>query len=518
LARFLLRGLPVALIVALLAGAAAYMLSGNVDRVYNARATLLVTNPAVSGFGASLVATPPLDLGAYRAALYSSPVFNDAAQAIREMEGGGQGLGRVVVRTEEARNSPLIHVDVTHPTGAGAANAANALAEALLRWERGLGSENLEAISAALREQISGLDEQMENLRQGANAASAEVQDQIGGLATLRAQRQAELSQISALSNSVVSRLRVLQPAPVPRQPAPLSTTRNAAIAVILGLLLSYGVMLVRATLDRRLKSSDDLAAATGLPVLAEFPRQAQKTYRLPREATSYLRTNLLSSTAGAHPKVVLVTSALAGEGKSSVALSLAASFAVNKHRTLLIDADLRKPVLGRVLNLNPILHHSLQKHLEHPHENQGRFTPASVSVSASEGLDIIPSFEPTASPAELLSYGFATCLKKWQESYDVIVIDSPPVLPVADALTIAPLCTGTVLVGSLKGTDRRQVQAAVDVLQLHAVRLLGVVATNLTEQGSRMYNYGYGEPETKPSLTALGADQVKRPKPKNLV
>jgi capsular exopolysaccharide synthesis family protein len=514
--RFLLRGLPVALVVAVLAGAAAYYLSRNVEPAYRATATLMVSQagPGLGAFGQSLVTSPVLDLPTYRAALYSSPVLESARQSLDSQE----GLGDILVRTEESRNSSLIYLIVTHESAQAAAASANALATALVSWERGLASENLAIAVSAIEEQIQGLNEQIDEFN-AQGALGQEQQDQLTGLINARAQRQAELSQARALSNSAVGRLRPLQPAHVPSAPLPLHATRNAAIAAILAMILSYGILLLRASLDSRLKSSDDLAAATGLPVLAEFPRQAQQTYRLPREATSYLRTNLLSATSGADPKIILVTSALAGEGKSSVALSLAASFAVNKHRALLVDADMRKPVLGRALNLNPILHHSLQKHLEHPHENQGRFTPASISVSASESLDIVPSFEPTPSPAELLSYGFAACLGKWQEDYDVIVIDSPPVLPVADALTMAPLCTGTVLVGSLRHADRRSAQTAVEILQLHNVRLLGVVATNLAGQASRMYSYSYGEPEVdKPSLASLGAEQARtRAKPKNI-
>jgi capsular exopolysaccharide synthesis family protein len=200
------------------------------------------------------------------------------------------------------------------------------------------------------------------------------------------------------------------------------------------------------------------------------------------------------------------------GEGKTSVALSLAASFATNQVRTLLVEADMRRPVLGHVLNLNQVHHHPLQRHLENPVEATGRYMPASVPVTATEKLDVVASFEPTASPAELLSYSFSACLKRWRDAYDVIIIDSPPVLPVADALTIAPLCTGAILVASMKRSDRRQVQTALSILQRHGVRVLGTVANRVSSRG-KAYSYGHGAKEhPRATLPKLEDKEARKP------
>jgi hypothetical protein len=95
---------------------------------------------------------------------------------------------------------------------------------------------------------------------------------------------------------------------PSPISPRPL---RDAALAFVLVFSLVYVVLLLRDALNTKLRDSDELAELSGLPVLAEFPKRMQKTYYLPREATSYLRTNVLSATSSAHPKVILVTSGL---------------------------------------------------------------------------------------------------------------------------------------------------------------------------------------------------------------
>jgi non-specific protein-tyrosine kinase len=480
--RLFRRGLLLSIISALLAAGAVYVISQSREPRYQARATVMAAqvSPDLRAFGMSLVTASPLDANSYRVAATSSPVL---AGALRELEGDTrqptiqQLRNSVRVRTEIDRNSVLIHIDVTDPRPETAMQIANAVVNALLQWDTGRATQTLDTVVATLEEQIAALDVQLGDLV----VATEDGEDQRLGLAALRAQQQTQLSSARALRNSAVGLLEVLEPATMPPSPISPRPLRDAALAFVLVFSLVYVVLLLRDALNTKLRDSDELAELSGLPVLAEFPKRMQKTYYLPREATSYLRTNVLSATSSAHPKVILVTSALAGEGKSSVALSLAASFAINGQHALLVDADLRKPVLGRVLNLNPVNHHPLQKHLENPHEHEGRFAPASVPVSATASLEVVPSFEPTPSPAELLSHGFHDCLKKWSEGYDVIIIDSPPVLPVADALTIAPLCTGTVLVTGLKRTDRRQVRAATETLQRLGVRILGVVAVRPT-------------------------------------
>ena len=249
-------------------------------------------------------------------------------------------------------------------------------------------------------------------------------------------------------------------------------------MAFVLGILLAYGLLFLRQALDTRLRSTEDLARTSGLPVLAEFPKLRKGVRRLPVEAVSYLRTNVLLEAGHAHPKVILVTSSKSGEGKSSVAISLAESFVRSEHRTLLIDAELRHPVIDQEYDLNPAQDISLKYLLEHP---KVPYTPVGIQVSKHHVLHVVPSFESAASPTDLLSNGFRERLDTWRSQYDVLIIDSPPVLSVADPLIIAPLCTGTVLVTDTRTANRRQVRSTVDLLQRVGIKLLGVVATHVT-------------------------------------
>ncbi len=496
------QGLIFALAVASLAALATYFLSRSIEPRYQARATVLAaqTNPELRSFGVSLATVPSLDVSAYRTAAQSAPVIMNALASLGVTEANTKTIynfrDNINVRTEDARTSSLIYIDVVNTSAALAADIANAIAKALVDWDTGRASKNIMEVVTTLEQQITALDEQIATLQ---GMGDSVTQDQLDGRISLRAQQQEQLYYARALSNSAKGLLDIIEPAMVPLNPVSPKPKLNAALAFVLGLFLSYLVVFLRSALDTRLRGSDDLAKVTGLPVLAEFQKQSTGMRRLPREASSYLRTNLLFATADAHPKVIVVSSASATEGKSSVAMSLAESFARSEYRTLLVDADLRKPVIGKEYNFNALLEADLRSYLEHPHES---FTPITIPVGARQTLDVIPSFHSAPSPTELLTHGFRDRLDEWRAEYDAIIIDSAPLLPVADTLTIAPLCTGTLLVASLQNADQRKVRAAVDLLERIGVRTLGIVATNLPvvrktrERYGYGYGYGYGEKE----------------------
>ena len=129
-----------------------------------------------------------------------------------------------------------------------------------------------------------------------------------------------------------------------------------------------------------------------------------------------------------------------------------------------------------------------LRTHLENPH---GAYEAAHVGVNLTQTLDIIPTFRAAHDPTELLSAGFPDCLASWEKDYDVIVIDSAPLLDVADTLTIAPLCTGTVLVASLENTDPQGLEETVERLNRSGVRIFGLAATFVGRSSPRpSYRY----------------------------
>ena len=347
-----------------------------------------------------------------------------------------------------------------------------------------------------MKRRIAGYDQQIEELEASLGPAT---QEQYNELVAIRDEQRTRLSEARAQqSTSTKGRLEILDPAPIPTEPIAPDPVRNAVLAFVLGVFLSYGLLLLRDALDSRLKSSEDLAKLTGLPILAEFQKQPPGTRRLPREAANYLRTNLLLSSVETGTKIILVTSATPGEGKSSVALSVAESFARSDRRTLLVDADLRRPVIAQNYDLDEIHHKPLRAYLEQPNET---FEPAYVALNLTHHLDVIPTFQAEPSPTELLSRSFRQRLDAWRNAYDVIIIDSAPLLSVADTLTIAPLCTGVILTANLQSSDRRGVRAAVDLLRRIGVRLLGIAVTGGSRTLAGAGDYTYTDAELEPDF-----------------
>ncbi len=487
--RFLRRGLLLALLLAVAGAAAAYYLSSRQAPVYQANATVLAPTGDVNvqSFGIPRVTAPPISVSGYRLAALSDTTIQDALTILGVTDVSQSEVEslreRMNVVTQETRESSSVTLELTGDTPDAVANQANALARALINWDENRARDYLAASVAALDQRIANLDTRLSELQ-----ASGAPADEIERLNNLRNISEEQTVEAESLIGTAASRLIVVQAASPPADPVAPRPVLFAAFTGVFGFLLGYALLLIRNMLDTRLRSASDLETATGLPILAEFPKLPKKARRLPREASGYLRTNLLFATSEADTKVILVTSPQTGEGKSSVALSLAESFTRADYRTLLVDADLRRPVIAKEYNLDDKRHMPLRAHLENPHD---AYEAAHVSVNLTQRLDIIPTFRAAPSPTELLSLGFQDCLESWRKDYDVIVIDSAPILDVADTLTIAPLCTGTVLVASLQDTEPQEVNDAIELLSRSRVNLLGIVAThvNMSRRSSR-YDY----------------------------
>lgn len=481
------RGLVLAAVIALVAATAAYLISRAIPSVFQAQATVVSSaqDPNQRDFGTTLVTAPPLSTASYLVAIGSRPVLVDAltvlearAPTVDEVD---RLKGALTLRAEGTTTSALIRLQVRALEPIRARDLANAIAEAAVRWDEQRATRSLENIIESLGAQIASIDAEL----------AAIVDAPSDGLERARADLALQLSSARALRSGAVGRLELLEAADVPRSPVAPRPIRNAVLAALFGIFVTYGLVLLQAALDTRLRGLDDLVHATGMPLLAEFPKVEGGRRQLPTEAASYLRTAVGFATVDAEPKVLLVTSTSAEHGKSSVSMALAESFARQHYRVLLLDADLRRPVLGSEYGLDPERVPSLQDALENPES----VDPISVALGRELTLDILPSFHSSPHPSELLANRMRPLLDHVAAQYDVIVIDCAPVLPVADALIVAPHTTGVVFAVSVPDADRRQVIAAVALLRRLGVRLLGTVATKLPKarNGRRGSGYGYG-------------------------
>lgn len=332
-------------------------------------------------------------------------------------------------------------------------------------------------------------------------ALESEVETQRGVLAALMSRTQ-EADLQSELDSS---NIRIIERAEVPRGPVSPRKTRNYQVALLLGLALGVGLSLLFEHLDNTLKTPEDIKEHLGLPFLGMVPEVGakQERRRQPKpsplilknpqsavaEAYRVLRTNLIFSTAQMTGRVILVTSANPGEGKTTTVANLASSLAINGARVLAVDADLRRPTMH--------LHFGVSKTPGLSDLIVGK-VQASKAIQSTrfKGLQVLPCGYVPPNPAELLgSDNMKEILGAFRSHYDWVLIDTPPVLAMADTPVMSRLVDGAVLVVGAEQSGRPAVERAVDSLTGVGGHITGVVLNKVDlERNSYYYGQYYGE------------------------
>ncbi len=266
---------------------------------------------------------------------------------------------------------------------------------------------------------------------------------------------------------------------------------------LLFGLLLGIGLAWFQDLIDPRMRSPDEVRRRTGLPILATLPHTTARpedgvtmldvwdSERQFAEAARSLRTAVYFGLAQTDGNIVQVTSAAPQDGKSTISSSLAIAMAKAGQRTLLIDADLRKPTQAKRFGYDN------QRGVSTAVADDAPLSDA-VQMTDLEDLHLLQSGPIPPNPTEILnSDRFARLLQEASEEYDRVIVDSPPLLPVADSRILASKCSGTVLVISTGKTTRKNATGAANALAQASARVLGI-ALNYAERG-RGYGYGYG-------------------------
>jgi capsular exopolysaccharide synthesis family protein len=272
----------------------------------------------------------------------------------------------------------------------------------------------------------------------------------------------------------------ITDPASFPQHPVTPRTLLNLVVAGLLGLILGLGVALVRDLLDKTVRTETDVETSSGSAVIAAVLKDSSTNSKpllsdlgdfAPRsEAFRQLRTNLQFADLDNPPKSFVVTSAVAAEGKTATATNLAIALAQAGHRTLLVDGDLRRPRAADLLQL----------------ENSVGLTTVLTGRIGLEGA--IQTHEPTGlhflaagvrppNPTEVLqSQAAKDLLHQLHDKYDAVIVDAPPLLPVADPAILAGAVDGALIVTRYGRTTRDQLESAVQRLHTVGARLFGVV------------------------------------------
>lgn len=348
--------------------------------------------------------------------------------------------------------------------------------------------------------------------------------------AVLKQAKEIEVSAASAASHVFVTDY-----ATKPTTPSAPKTNLIITLFIVLGFAIGLLVALVIEAFDNTIKSSDDARASLDLPVLGAVPRfedqaslatpptlpildpEGSDASKIPdtqtkditrrivavatphdvvSEALRTIRAGILLSSADHPPRVIMVTSAMKGEGKTTVLFNLAATLAQASHRTLMIDGDLRERGLSKIFckDTGPG-GVGLTNYLT----GQTRLDQV-IKPTPVEGLTILPAGSKAPNPAELLSsVAMKELITTLSGEYDFIVLDSPPILPVADGLTLSRVVDSVVLVVRSQITDREMAQESRRRLLRVKARILGVVLNDLDPKldprDSMMYG-GYSDSE----------------------
>ena len=305
--------------------------------------------------------------------------------------------------------------------------------------------------------------------------------------------------------------LGITEQASVPKHPVSPNKLLDLAAGLLGGLLLAAALVALREALDTTIKTNDDLAELTSLPVLGSIPfdkNAAQRRVAMDTASTSVraeafrkLRANLQFAQVDDTPKVIVVTSPVPGEGKTTTSVNLALSLADAGLRTCLVDADLRRPSVAPTFGL--VEGAGLTTVLI------GQARVEDVTQQAGGRLAVLTSGAVPPNPTELLSCGrMADVLRELAETYDVVIVDSAPLLPVADTIGLAPLADGVLLVVRASKTGRDQIRDAAESLSRTGVRILGAVFSMSTASKNKAYGYGYAPAEVPLPRPPVGGEE----------
>lgn len=481
------------LIVPLVAGVAAYWITSGQPERYQATSSLLLRDrhlaEMVSGYSPPY--RDPTREAETNLSLVSSVAVEDrVAEALPQLSDDV----RDGVTVEQRGGSDLVSVTAKSSSSDAAALIANTWGEEYIALRR-------EADRAQIAESIAGIERRLQSLssEQSAGAEGERLRDQ-----------RNRLELIASLQTGNAELFERATPSSTPVEPRPLRTA-------VLAALVSFAVALAGALLiqrfDRRVNRVEDMEEILRTRVLGDVPASRRLRWRKgshggddpgPRELEAFrvLRANLTYFGLDGGLDSLLVTSASPGEGKSTVAIHLAQAYADGGARTLLLEADLRRPTLAARMKLggSPGLTGLLrgaaspaEAVIRVPSNGDYGILSADGSGASFRGpvsqLDVLPAGHLPPNPADLLeSRAFDDVLERLKRDYDVIVLDGPPVLGISDTTALTRRVSGTLVVARLGTATTATLSAMERQLSLVGARVLGLVVNDVSDSSGDGY------------------------------
>ncbi len=440
-------------------------------------------------------------------ALFATPNVSDDISLIESPRVAAIVLSRIgsvpPMSATNVSGTDLIDIAVTSTVPADAARAANAYADAYLSYERRQTVSNLLASARVVQHRISSIQSQISALQTTAatqsGAAQAATQARIAGIEQQLTTLTGQLNTLQSSAALDSAGAELIVPATPPTSPSSPRTLRNTLFGFGGGIVIGLALAFVRENLDDTVGSREDLERAQpDLPVLAQIPYEAHPPKAIPlvsvvrphsagAEAYRSLRTSVQFLTLERSLRTLQVTSPKSGDGKTTTVANLAVALAGAGQRVIVLDCDLRRPRLHEPFGV----------------ANEVGFTsvllgdsPISAVLQEPPGFEgrlrILSSGPHLSNPSELLSsQRTAEVLASLSGMADLIVIDSPPVLPVTDAVALAPRVDATLMVVSSGQTTAKDLARSLEVLGQVAAPVVGAVLNAVVPE-SRYGGYRY--------------------------
>ncbi|WP_225429958.1 polysaccharide biosynthesis tyrosine autokinase [Deinococcus detaillensis] len=508
------RRLPIILALTFLIGLLTYFWSRSQPRVYEASSSLITVRPADGVVGATLLPASPLPVGALDEALRGSTVVGSVISALNSSQLALTTKKELVKALQfELQSSKISTIGLTSqldqggngvytitgqaPSAQSARVLTNLTTQALLNWDENRALLSVQRALKVQRSQLAEIDQQL-------NAAGLpDLERQT--LITTRALTQRNLAQTSILAQATTGSLSLVSPAIEPLNPIAPKPTRNAILASLLTLLLGLGIAALLTVTDRTIRSEEDLLTF-GLPTLGMIPRLRKRDIvlmgivRAARqaglyEAIGFLRVNLLSNMDTHQGKCIMVSSTAPGEGKSSLTATLADGMASSGQRVLIIDADLRRGTQQDVWNKYQRQHEWQQLVGEGGARNlqEALRDPENVQVIEAEpNVYLLPAGPGLHDSLTLLNRSdLGEIFKRWGENYSIVLIDSPPLLALADGLVLGRHVDGVILVTEAGQTTLQAVKQVMRRTKEAKVPMMGFVLNKMTQSSREGYGYG---------------------------
>jgi succinoglycan biosynthesis transport protein ExoP len=407
------------------------------------------------------------------------------------------------ISATEVGETNVIAVTAVSSSPELAVRIANTYAKAFVSWSTATTISNLTVAESQLGSQIKALGKEIGKLPGSSSA-------QVAALSNQQAVLKGQLAQLQVAGATASSGLELVTPAALPTSPSSPKPTQDALLGLLAGLVLGLGAAFLRDSLDDTLTNGEAVERVSGAPVLATVPMvpswrknrgrsvvAANDPTSQPAEAYRSLRTSLQFARQDRPLRTLLVTSPSAGDGKTSTVVNLGAVFAQAGARTVLVSCDLRRPGFGQFFA--PDTHAELASVLTGERSLESALRP----VAGADGLWLLGTRSVAANPTELLgSNRMRSVVAQLAERFDVVLIDSPPVLPVADALILSGYADGVLLVTAAGHTRRAELRRTTEKLAQASAPVVGMVLNKAGAQGDYGYYGGY-QPFVLPTETS---------------